>query len=61
MENTQAVVASSNIPAGEDKAGTTRPTGRSPIYHIYRKVVTKEDWTQFHQKIADQWKNDEKN
>ena len=40
VENTRAAATTSNIPAEEDKAGTTRPAGRSPIYHIYRKVVT---------------------
>ena len=54
VENTRAAVTSSNIPTGEDKAGTTGPAGRRLIYHIYGKVVTKEEWTQFHQKIVDQ-------
>ena len=54
-------MTSSNIPVGKDKASTTGPIGRSPIYHIYRKVVTEEEWTQFHQKIVNQWKNEEKN
>ena len=61
VENTRATVTSSNIPAEEDKAGTTGPASRGPIYHIYEKVVTEEEWTQFHQKITDQWKNKEKN
>ena len=34
VENKRAAATSSNIPAGEDKAGTTGPTGRGPIYHI---------------------------
>ena len=29
------------------------------IYHINGKVVTEEDWTQFHHKFIDQWKNEE--
>ena len=45
VENTRAALNSSNIPAGEDKYGTTGPVGRSLIYHIYGKVVTKEEWT----------------
>ena len=53
VENTRAAATSSNIPIGEEKVGTTGPTGRSPIYHIYGKVVTEEEWTQFHQKIVD--------
>ena len=61
MENTRAVATSSNIPAEEDKAGTTGPVGRGPIYHIYGKVVTEEEWTQFHQNITDQWRNEERN
>ena len=40
VENTRAATASSNIPAEEDKVGTTRFASRSLIYHIYRKVVT---------------------
>ena len=54
-------MTSSNIPTGEDKAVTTGPAGRGPIYHVYGKVVTEEEWTQFHQKFADLWKNKEKN
>ena len=61
VENTPAAANSSNIPAGEDKVGTIEPVGRSPIYHIYGKVVTEEEWTQFHQNITDQWRNEEKN
>ena len=45
VENTRAAVTSSNIPAGEEKASTTGPAGRGTIYHIYGKVVTKEEWT----------------
>ena len=30
------------------------------IYHINGKVVTEEEWTQFHQRIIDQWKNEQK-
>ena len=40
VENTRAAATSSNIPAEEDKVGTTGSADRSPIYHIYRKVVT---------------------
>ena len=58
VENTRAAATSSNIPAEEDKYGTTGPTGRGPIYHIYGKVATEEEWMQFHQKITDQWKNE---
>ena len=61
VENTRATVTSSNIPAEEEKAGTTGLAGRGPIYHIYGKVVTKEEWAQFHQNITDQWRNEEKN
>ena len=61
VENTRAATTSSNIPAEEDTAVTIGPAGRGPIYHIYRKVVTEEEWTQFHQKFTDQWKNKEKN
>ena len=34
-------------------------TDRDVIYHINRKVVTKEEWTQFHLKLGDQWKHKE--
>ena len=54
-------MTSSNIPAGEDKDGTTEPARRGAIYHIYGKFVTEEEWMQFHQNITDQWRNEEKN
>ena len=44
VENTRAAATSSNIPAEEDTAVTTGLAGRGHIYHIYRKVVTKEEW-----------------
>ena len=59
MEDTRAAVTSTNIPAREDTAVTTGPAGRGQIYHIYWKVVTKEEWMQFHQNITDQWKSKE--
>ena len=61
MENKRATATSSNIPSEEGKDGTTGPAGRGLIYHIYGKVVTKEEWTQFHQNITDQWRNEENN
>ena len=53
VENTRAAATSSNIPAEKDTAVTTGPDGKGPTYHIFGKVVTEEEWTQFHQKIAD--------
>ena len=61
VENTRAAATSSNIPAEEDTTVTTGPAGRGPTYHIFRKVVTKEEWDQYHQKLEDQWKNKGKN
>ena len=57
-------MSSRNIPkypSREDKVGTAGSVDRSPIYQIYGKVVNEEEWTQFHQKIVDLWKNEEKN
>ena len=48
VEDTRAAATSTNIPAREDTAVTTGPAGRSPIYQIYGKVVTEEEWTRFH-------------
>ena len=48
VENTQANATSSNTPIEEDKVSTAGSTDRSPIYHINRKVVIEEEWTQFH-------------
>ena len=48
VENTRAAVTSSNIPAEKDTTVTTGPAGRGPTYHIFGKVVTKEEWMQFH-------------
>ena len=48
MENTQAAATSSNILLEKDKVCTIGSAGRSRVYHIYGKVVTKEEWTQFH-------------
>ena len=61
VENTRAAVTSSNIHAEEDTTVTTGPAGRGPTYHIFGKVVTEEEWKQFHQKSTDQWKNKEGN
>ena len=43
----------------EDRVSTTGSTNRDLIYHINEKVVTEEEWTQFHKKINDQWKDEE--
>ena len=53
VENTRAATTSSNTPVEEDKVSTARFADQGPIYHINRKVVTKEEWTQFHQKFVD--------
>ena len=45
VENTRAAATSSNIPAKEDTTVTIGPVSRGPIYHIYGKVVTEEEWT----------------
>ena len=57
VENPRAAATPSNVPAEEDTAVTTGPAGRGPTYHIFGKVVTEEEWMQFHQKTADQWRN----
>ena len=54
VENTEEVVTPSGVPAKEDKVSTTGSADRDLIYHINGKVVTKEEWTQFHQKWDDQ-------
>ena len=59
VENTQAAATPSSIPAEEDRVSTTGSVDRDLDYHINGKVVTKEEWTQFHQKFVDQWKNEE--
>ena len=61
VENTRAMATSSNTPIEEYKVSTVGSTDRGPIYHIIEKVVTEEDWTRFHQKFVDQWKEEEKN
>ena len=45
--------------AEEDRVSTAGSADRNIIYHINRKVVTEEEWTQFHNKFKDQWKDEE--
>ena len=59
VENTRGVATPSNTPVEEDGVSTAVSTDRDLIYHINGKVVTEEEWTQFHQKFIDQWKNEE--
>ena len=53
VENPRAAATPSNIFADEDTAVTTGPAGRGPTYHINGRVVTKEEWDQYHQKFLD--------
>ena len=50
----------SNTLAEEEKVSTAGSANRDLIYHINGKVVIEEDWTQFHQKFADQWRKQRK-
>ena len=59
VENTQAAATPSSIPAEEDRVSAIGSVDRDLNYHINGKVVTEEEWTQFHQKFIDQWKNEE--
>ena len=61
VENTRAAATPSNTLAEEDKVSTAGSVDRGSIYHINGKVVTEEEWTQFHKKFVDQWKDEEKN
>ena len=60
MENPRAAATPSNIPVDKDTAVTTGPAGKGPTYHINGRVVTKEEWDQYHQKFLDHWRNEEK-
>ena len=53
VENTRGVATPSDIPAEEDRVSTTGSANRDLLYHINGKVVTKEEWTQFHKKLND--------
>ena len=44
------------IPAEEDRVIAMTTGDLDVIYHINRKEVTKEEWTQFHKKHEDQKK-----
>ena len=59
VENTRGAATPSNTPAEEDRVSTAGSVDRDLIYHINGKVVTEEEWTQFHHKFIDQWKNEE--
>ena len=48
-----------DIPMEEDRVSTTGLANRDLIYHIFGKVVTKEEWTQFHKKFNNYWKHEE--
>ena len=60
VENPWAAATPSNILADEDTTVTTGPAGKGPTYHINGRVVTKEEWDQYHQKFLDHWRNEEK-
>ena len=53
VENIRAAATPSNTPAEGDKVSTAGSADRSPVYHINGKVVTEEEWTQFHHKFVD--------
>ena len=59
VENTRGAKTSSDTPTEEDRVSTAGLAYRDLIYHINGKVVTEEEWTRFHQKFIDQWKNEE--
>ena len=49
----------SGVPTEEDRVSTVGSADRDLVYHINRKVVTKEEWTQSHQELNDLWKHKE--
>ena len=53
VENTRGAATPSDIPAKEDKVSIAGSADRDLIYHINGKVLTEEEWTQFHQKFND--------
>ena len=59
VENTGGAATPSSIPSEEDKVSTVGSADRDLIYHINGKLVTEEEWTQFHKKFNDQWKHEE--
>ena len=59
VENTRGAATPSDTPAEEDKVSTAGSADRDLIYHINGKVVTEEEWTQFHKKFNDHWKDKE--
>ena len=56
VENTGGVATPSGVRTEEDRVSVVGAGDREVIYHINMKEVTKEDWTQFHQKRDDQRK-----
>ena len=46
----------SGVLAEEDRVSAMGVGVQDMIYHINGKEVTKEEWTQFHQKWDGQWK-----
>ena len=59
VENTREAATPSCVLVEEDRVSTVGSADRDLIYHINEKVVTEEEWTQFHQKFNNQWKHEE--
>ena len=58
LENIRGATTLSDIPVEEYRVSTTGSADRYLIYHINGKVVTEEEWTEFHKKFNDQWKHE---
>ena len=54
MENTGGAATPSGVPADEDRVSAMGASDREVVYHINRRMVTKEEWTQLHQNWEDQ-------
>ena len=53
VENTQGATTPLDMPTEEDRVITMGLANQDLIYHINGKVVTEEEWTQFHKKMND--------
>ena len=56
MENTGVVATPLGVPAKGDRFSAIGAGDQDMIYQINENEVIKEEWTQFHSKRDDQWK-----
>ena len=59
MENTGEATTPLGVATEEDKVSIMGLADQDLVYHINRKVVTKEEWTKFHQELNNPWKHKE--